>query len=274
VGFVLIRGRTEDNPFLPKELIRDMLKTYTPEEREVFMHGKFLSIAKGRVLPGFDWERNFVDYDLDSVVRPDETVYWGQDINAGFNRGSAYVVRDGVIHGIKYYDFADVMDAPKVVRYDFPASRILWIPDVTIKDSFPVFSNELRRYDIKIIYRKKSPSVEDSSFLVSKLFYLRRLVICKIAKDLAEACALAMRDKDNKIPVGKGPSSPIHAIDSIRYACAFIAATHPDFADIRRMIIEKRASLRAEQDKEVLVKGLAAGYSEISPEALVGRRSL
>jgi hypothetical protein len=31
-------------------------------------------------------------------------------------------------------------------------------------------------------------------------------MICKIAKDLAEACALAHRDKDNKIPKGTGPS--------------------------------------------------------------------
>jgi hypothetical protein len=266
VGFVLIRARTEDNPFLPKELIRDMYKMYTPEEREVFMHGAFISIAKGRVIPGFDWARNYVNYDLDAGVESGETIYWGQDINQGFSRGSVYVVRNSVIYCIKYYDFSDLSDAPKVVRYDFPEQIIKWIPDVTIKDSFPAFARDLRKYGIKIIYRKKSPLVEDSCFLVSKLFYLGRLVVCKIAKNIAEACDLAMRDKDNKIPSGSGKSSPIHAIDGLRYATSFIVATHPDFADIRGLIADKRASLRDEMDQEPPVKHLTGGYSEINPK--------
>jgi hypothetical protein len=269
VGFVLIRGRTEDNPFLPKRLVRDMLKMYTPEEREVFMHGKFMAIAKGRVLPGFDWERNYASYDLDTDVKPDETILWGQDINSGYNRGSAYIIRDGVLYAIKYYDFQNLLDAPKVVRHDFPVQKILWLPDVTIKDSFPMFAKELRKYNITIIYRKKSPNVEDSCFLVSKLFYLNRLIVCKIAGTLAEACATAQRDKNNQIPKGVGPSSPIHAIDGLRYVATFVVVKYPDFAGIRQLIADKRASLRGEQDKEALVKKIGAGYTEINPEAFV-----
>jgi len=271
VGFLLIRGRTEDNPFLPKELVRDMYKMYTPEEREVFMHGLFLAIAKGRVIPGFDWARNYVGYDMDADLKPGETVYWAQDINSGFNRGSAYRVKDGVIYCIKYYDFPDLDGAAKVVRYDFPEQVIKWLPDVTIKDSFPAFARELRRWDIKIIYRKKSPLVEDSCFLVSKLFYMGRLIVCKVARDVAEACALAMRDKDNKIPKGVGKSSPIHALDGVRYAGVFIVMTHPDFADVRKLIAEKRASLRDDSAEGPSVKQLPSGYSEIDPVVYMRR---
>jgi hypothetical protein len=130
--------------------------------------------------------------------------------NCGFSRASAYIVREGVIYGIKDYDFPNAQDAASVFRHDFPEQRILWIPDVTIKDSFPQFARELRRYGIQIIYRKKNPLVEDTVFLVNKLLYTGRLQFCKIAKNVAEACALAMRDKDNKIPKGVGPGSPIH----------------------------------------------------------------
>jgi hypothetical protein len=153
-GFVLIRGRTEDNPFLPASLIRDMKKMYSPEEKLVFMDGEFLAIAKGRVLGDFDWERNYLNYDLDTELLPGETVYIGQDFNTGYSRGSAYIVRDSVLYCIKYYDFPDPQDAPSVFRYDFPEQRILWVPDVTIKDSFPQFARELRKYSIQIIYRK------------------------------------------------------------------------------------------------------------------------
>ena len=271
IGFVLIRGRTEDNIFLPKSMIQDMYKMYTPEEREVFMHGMFLSIAKGRVIPGFDWGRNYLGYDLDIDVRPGETVFWSNDINSGYNRGSAYIVRDGVIYCIKFYDFADLNDAARVVRRDFPEQRIKWIPDVTIKESFPSLARELRRWNIQIIYRKKSPLVEDSCFLVSKLFYLSRLMVCKIAKNVAEACSLAMRDKENKIPKGVGQSSPIHTLDGVRYATTFIVATHADFADIRKLIVEKRASLRDDTVEDSPVKQLSGGYSEIAPEVFLRR---
>jgi hypothetical protein len=81
VGFVLTRGRTQDNLFLPKEMIADMLRTYTDEERRVFMDGEFLAIAKGRVLGDFSWERNYLDYDLDTELSPGETVYIGMDFN-------------------------------------------------------------------------------------------------------------------------------------------------------------------------------------------------
>jgi hypothetical protein len=266
VGFVLIRGRTQDNVFLPKELIADMLRTYTDEERRVFMDGEFLSIAKGRVLGDFSWERNYLDYDMDTELLPEEIVYVGMDFNSFGNRASAYIVREGVIYCIKAYDFPNPQDAPSVFRRDFPEQRILWIPDVTIKDSFPMFARELRKYGIQIIYRKKSPLVEDTVFLANKLFYTGRLLVCKIAKDLAEACALFMRDKDNRVPKGIGPSSPAHFVDGCRYACSFICMRHKDFRDIRKLIIDKRASFRSDGEKPV--QDLGGGYLQIHPEAL------
>jgi hypothetical protein len=83
---------------------------------------------------------------------------------------------------------------------------------------------------------------------------------------MAEALGGAMRDKDNKIPKGIGPSSPIHALDGARYASVFVVATHPDFEDIRKLILEKRASLRDGVEKEDLIKKLPGKYVEINPE--------
>jgi hypothetical protein len=272
VGFVLLRGKTQDNLFLPKALIADMLRTYTSEEKRVFMDGEFLAIAKGRVFPDFDWERNYLNYDLDIELLPDETVYIGMDFNLGFSRASAYIARDGVIYCIKYYDFPNAQDAPSVFRHDFQEQRILWIPDVTIKDSFPQYARELRKYGIQIIYRKKNPLVEDTVFLVNKLFYTGRLLICEIAKDVAEACALAMRDKDNKIPKGIGPSSPIHAVDGVRYSCSFICMRDRSFRDIRELIIDKRASFRSDNGKPV--QDVGNGYLQIHPNALYRGKKL
>jgi hypothetical protein len=272
-GFVLMRARTADNLFLDRAYVRDLARMYTPEERRVFLEGEFISIAKGRVLPDFTWEKSYLEYDLDGDLPANTLVFISQDFNTGYNRASAYTVRDKVIYCIKDYDFPNVMDAPAVFRHDFPNQKIFWIPDVTSKDLFPQFSRELRKHDIHIIFRSKNPLVEDTVFLVNKLFYLQRLYICRIAKNLAEACSLFMRDKDNKIPKGVGRNDPAHYVDGLRYACAFICQFDPGFLDVRKAIVERRVSLR-DGASPPMVTNLGGGYSDISPEALKGAQEL
>lgn len=271
VGFVLIRARTQDNWYLPKEYIIDLWKNFTETERKVYMEGQFLSVTQGRVIPGFDWDRNFIPEDDDFTIMPSDRVYWGQDFNVGYNRGSAWVVRGGVLHCVKYYDFPDPGDSPDVVRYDFPEQDIFWLPDVTIKDQYPHYARALRKNDIHIIHRSKSPLVEDSCFLISKLCLQGRIIIHNGAREVAEAFSTASRDKDNKIPKGVGPNSPIHAIDGARYVCSYLALVLPEFRDLRRGIMSHLASFRAgaEEMEERLsaVADLGAGYSRIDGRA-------
>ena len=80
-GFVLIRGRTQDNFYLPKEQIVDLYKMYDDVERRVFLEGEFLAVSRNRVFPGFSWDRNYIDDDMDKYTRPGERVYIGQDVN-------------------------------------------------------------------------------------------------------------------------------------------------------------------------------------------------
>jgi hypothetical protein len=223
-------------------------------------------VSKGRVFPDFNWARNFLDYDLDQYLVPGERVLIGMDFNISYSRASAYVIRNKTLYCVKYYDFPNPQDAPAIFRYDFPEQEILWLPDVTMKDSFPQYGKELRRYTIHTIYRTKSPLVEDTVFLVNKMLRLERLMVCKIASPVAEALSQFMRDENNKIPKGKGPSSPAHAVDGVRYVCAFVAANYDDFSDIKRLVVERRASLRNDTDGPVT--NLQSGYTKISPQAI------
>ena len=277
IGFVLTRARTQDNWYLPKEYILDLWKNFTETERKVYMEGAFLSVTQGRVIPGFDWNRNFVpESDMDLELRPGERVYWGQDFNVGYNRGSAWVVRNGILHCIKYYDFPDPGDSPDVVRYDFPEQDIFWLPDVTIRDQYPHYARALRKNDIHIIHRSKSPLVEDSCFLISKLCAQGRIMIHSQAREVAEAFSTASRDKDNKIPKGVGPNSPIHAIDGARYVCSYLALILPEFKDIRKGIMSHLASFRAgaeEMEERLSAVGqIGAGYTRIEGRAFTERR--
>ena len=182
--------------------------------------------------------------------------------NCGYNRGSAWVARNGLLHCIKRYDFPDPDDMPDIYRYDFPEQDIFWLPDVTIKDQYPHFARSLRKNDIHIIHRSKSPLVEDSCFLISKLCAQGRILIHSQAREVAEAFSTASRDKDNKIPKGVGQNSPIHDIDGARYVCSYLALVLPEFRDIRKGIMSHLASFRAgaEEMESRLTSDLGAGY--------------
>ena len=276
IGFVLTRARTQDNWYLPKEYILDLWKNFTETERKVYMEGAFLSVTQGRVIPGFDWDRNFLpESDMDLELRRGERVYVGQDFNSGYNRGSAWVARNGTLHCIKRYDFPDPDDMANIYRYDFPEQDIFWLPDVTIKDQYPHFARDLRRNDIHIIHRSKSPLVEDSCFLISKLCAQGRILIHSQAREVAEAFSTASRGKDNKIPKGVGPNSPIHDIDGARYVCSYLALILPEFKDIRRGIMSHLASFRAGaqeiEERNGVVREIGAGYTRIEGRAFTER---
>lgn len=196
--------------------------------------------------------------------------------NCGYNRGSAWVARNGTLHCIKRYDFPETDDMPNIYRYDFPEQDIFWLPDVTVHDQYPHFARDLRRNDIHIIHRSKSPLVEDSCFLISKLCAQGRILIHSQAREVAEAFSTASRGKDNKIPKGVGPNSPIHDIDGARYVCSYLALILPEFKDIRKGIMSHLASFRAgaeEMEERMSAVGeIGAGYTRIEGRAFTERR--
>jgi hypothetical protein len=267
VGFVLMRGRTADNTHLDPAYVRALYQVYNERERRVYLEGEFLALSTGRVLGDFDWDRNYMDVELDRQINPGETVYWSQDFNQGYHRGGAYVLRSGAVYCVKRYEFADIRQAPLVVRTDFPHAVIVFVPDATAKEQVRQFIRELKRHDIHWVYRSKNPNVEDSAFLVNKLLYTRRLIFTSMARDAAEAAARALRDKNNQIPKGVGPDSPIHDVDHIRILCYYLAANKQELNDIRRVTIERHQRMFEE---DLGVEEQAGGYSRIAPHALAG----
>lgn len=273
-GYIRIKARTKDNTSLKKDYVESLYKFYTETEAKVYLEGEFLSVGSGRIFPDFDWEQNFVRIPMDKTVHPKEELYWAQDFNKGYFRGCVGVMRGNAIYVIKRYEFEQIQDAPRVVRYDFPHNKILWIPDASSKDDIMTFASELRKYQIFWAFRTKNPNIEDTVFLVNKLLYTRRLVFAELAKETAEACSLALRDPNTgMIPKGVGRRSPIHDIDSLRMLCYFLIFK-PAMKDIRDLTIRRRLE-QWKDDEEVFGDASAAsniiktgGYSVIGPDLL------
>ena len=197
----------------------------------------------GRVLYGV--EREVYDIEVE-----DSHEFFANGIlvhNCGFNKAVACIVRGGVLFAVKTYNFPDVRRAPEVFRYDFPESRIKWIPDATSNATLPEFKKELRAHRIEIVYRKSNPLVRDRTFLINKLFFAERLVVCAICGDLDKALIMRQTDKKTGMPMkGQGEEAPDHLNDGLEYAAFYCITWVKDFRDFYKITLARRIAKRIE----------------------------
>ena len=222
IGYVLMRARTKDNIYLPKDYVNNMYSIYNEKEIACLLEGQFVSIDSGLVFPDYNPALNKLDVDLYDVLKEDDTVYIGQDFNGFGNNAVAFVVKKGCIIAIKDYEFPDIRRAPEVFRYDFPTQRIVWIPDMTYKEHFAEFKKELRTYRISIAYRSCNPLVADRNFACNKLFYAERLFICPICKDTETTLMTWQKDPKTGAPSKGGKGAPDHKGDCIGYVVHYL----------------------------------------------------
>ena len=222
ISYVLMRARTKDNIYLPKDYVNNMYSIYNEKEIACLLEGQFVSIDSGLVFPDYNPALNKLDVDLFDVLKEDDTVYIGQDFNGFGNNAVAFVVKKGCIIAIKDYEFPDIRRAPEVFRYDFPTQKIVWIPDMTYKEHFAEFKKELRTYRISIAYRSCNPLVADRNFACNKLFYAERLFICPICKDTEKTLLTWQKDPKTGAPSKGGKGAPDHKGDCIGYVVHYL----------------------------------------------------
>lgn len=224
IGYVLMRARTKDNIFLPKDYVANMYSIYNEKEIACLLEGQFVSIDSGLIFPDYHKDKNLLDTDLYDYVRDNSknTVYIGQDFNGFGNNAIAFAVINGCIVAIKDYEFPDIRRAPEVFRYDFPNNKIVWIPDMTYKEHFVEFKKELRVFNINIAYRSCNPLVGDRNFACNKLFIAERLFICPMCKDTERTLMTWQKDPKTGLPMKGGKGAPDHKGDCLGYVVHYL----------------------------------------------------
>ena len=248
--YVLMRGRTRDNIYLPKDYVDNMYRIYNEKEVDCLLEGKFISIDSGLVFPDYDPSKNDLDEDLFDCLDESDTVYIGQDFNGFGNYAEAFVVKFGALVMIKCYKLPDIRHAPKVFRYDFPFNKIVWIPDMTYKEHFVEFKKELRTYNITIAYRSCNPLVQDRNFACNKLFYAEKLFVCPICKDAKTALLTHQKDPKTGLPMKGGDNAPDHLNDCMGYVVHYLLSwcreLKPLYDVTLRYIYDKRRARGAD----------------------------
>lgn len=240
IGYVLMRARTKDNIYLPKDYVENMYSIYNEKEVACLLEGQFVSIDSGLIFPDYHPDVNKLDVDLYDYVRDNSLpVYIGQDFNGFGNNAVAFAIISGAIIAIKDYEFPDIRRAPEVFRYDFPTSEILWIPDMTYKEHFVEFKKELRVFNIKIAYRSCNPLVGDRNFACNKLFVAQRLFICPMCKGMENTLMTWQKDPKTGQPSKGGKGAPDHKGDCMGYVVHYLLSWKRELKPLYRVTLER-----------------------------------
>lgn len=240
IGYVLMRARTRDNIYLPKDYVDNMYSIYNEKERACLLEGKFVSIDSGLIFPDYNPDKNKLDSDLYEYARDNKLpIYIGQDFNSFGNNAVAFCIINQAIIAIKDYEFPDIRRAPEVFRYDFPLNEIIWIPDMTYKEHFVEFKKELRAFKIKIAYRSCNPLVGDRNFACNKLFIAERLFICPMCKDLETTLMTWQKDPRTGQPSKGDKGAPDHKGDCLGYVVHYLLSWKRELKPLYRVTLER-----------------------------------
>lgn len=228
VPYSVIRARTQDNPYLAPGQLKLLRMLYTEDEARAFLDGEFVNLSVGRVYPEFDPQKHvYMAFPLRSgEVTVDgeghkhysgETIYVGQDFNAGYNAAVMLVERAGTIYAVNTEHWDYVGDAARKLREMYPTNRIILIPDANGKEIMSGFVEEFDTYDIEIFWNNVNPSVTERITGINKGFRFGQLKVFE-KQDKLQMC-LQTRDFDDtgKPRKGKGPNALDHWGDAFEY---------------------------------------------------------
>ena len=266
IGYVLMRARTRDNIYLPKDYVDNMYSIYNEKEIDCLLEGKFVSIDSGLVFPDYHPDVNKLDSDLYEYCRDNgHTIYIGQDFNGFGNNAVAFAIVEGAIVCIKDYEFPDIRRAPEVFRYDFPTNEIVWIPDMTYKEHFAEFKKELRLFNIKIAYRSCNPLVGDRNFACNKLFVAQKLFICPMCKGMENTLMTWQKDPRTGQPNKGGQGAPDHKGDCMGYVVHYLLSWKRELKPLYRVTLERLYEARR-------ARGADATELEVSSQVMDASR--
>lgn len=245
VPYMIIRGRTQDNPALSRQQVELLRKLYTEDEARAYLDGEFVNLAQGRVYPAFLRNEHMC---MRFPLLPHETVYIGQDFNLGFHATAECIVRNGVVYVVDSHHWEDMAQGLKRLREYYPTQRLLMIPDASGKEIMSGFVEECNQWGVEIHWNQQNCSIMESVMAVNKGFRFQQLKIMEPLKEssgmrglelkdsLIDRLILAMETQDfddsGKPRKGKGPNALDHGADSLRYATWHIFHTIQGFDKI------------------------------------------
>lgn len=215
IGYIKIRGRTQDNTSLSPKQLENLKRLYTPEEAKAFLDGEFVNLATGRVYYEFDVRKHVY---TPFKIQPSDHIWVGQDMNPGYNAAVCVVERARIMYVVKTYHWASPGEAPRLLRQEFPDNEIDMIPDASGKEILAGYREELEANRIGVIWDKRNPPITERVLAINKAFRLGQLYIFDGLNKLKMCMETRDFDDAGKPRKGKGPDALDHEADALEYA--------------------------------------------------------
>ena len=212
--YIKIRGRTQDNTNLAASQIKLLRGLYTEDEARAYLDGEFVNLNTGRVYPEYDAR---IHVYMSFKVKPTDTIYVGQDFNAGYNAAVEMVERNGKIYVVNIHHWAYVGDAARRLRELYPSNKIIMIPDANGKEIMSGFVEEFEQYNVEIHWNNINPSILERITGINKAFRFGNLFIFQGLKKLEMGLETRDFDDTGKPRKGKGPDALDHHCDAFEY---------------------------------------------------------
>ena len=212
--YIKIRGRTQDNTNLAQSQLKLLRGLYTEDEARAYLDGEFVNLSTGRVYPEYDAR---VHVYMPFKVRPTDTIYVGQDFNAGYNAAVEMVERNGKIYVVNIHHWDYVGDAARRLRELYPSNKIIMIPDANGKEIMSGFVEEFEQYNVEIHWNNINPSILERITGINKAFRFGNLFIFQGLKKLEMGLETRDFDDTGKPRKGKGPDALDHHCDAFEY---------------------------------------------------------
>ena len=233
IKYYLVRGLTKDNIYNHPTYYENRYKLYNELERMAFLEGKFVNLITGRVYPEFIEEKHVIEH---FVILPTDEIYIGQDLNIGWSKAVAMIIRENKIYIINNWSFDNIGNAPIIIRNAYPENDIYLYPDSSGKMIMQGYKAEFEAVNIHVMQGVSNPSILTRIFYVNKLFKTNRLFLFKNNDKVAIDLKTRGFDKAGQPEKGGGEKDPSHLMDGLEYGIYRIIQSKPIFWDLKNAI--------------------------------------
>lgn len=160
----LIKAKTSDNPFLPKDYIPKLMAAYPANLIEAYLNGNFVNLTGGNVYSNFD--RHIHDTNVDEHTYRNSIINIGVDFNIGNTTGIAFVINEGLPYAVgeitKQHDTRALIDT---IKRRYPNRPIVVYPDASGDSRKTAATNTdialLKQAGFNVKVSTKNPPVRD-----------------------------------------------------------------------------------------------------------------
>lgn len=158
---VLIKARSYDNPFLPKDYLLAMESQYTPEQLEAYLNGEFVNLITGSVYRNYNRIKNATR----RTVKSGDVLHIGMDFNIANMNAVVHVEENGLRYAVDEFARAyDTQELCELIKNKYPNHKIIIYPDSAGKARSTSGKSDhdiIRSYRFSIRVRSQNPSIRD-----------------------------------------------------------------------------------------------------------------